>query len=74
MEIDREEQVVLSSVMYAGTIIGADAFYFKRRKERDVQYDKMESCGRVVIHDNVEILFKETAVILTKNNNLEINK
>ncbi len=23
MEIDREEQVVLSSVMYAGTIIGA---------------------------------------------------
>lgn len=41
--------------IHAGTVLGADAFYFKRRKEREVQYDKMLSCGRVVIHDDVEI-------------------
>lgn len=42
-------------IIHAGTVIGADAFYFKRRKERDVQYDKLESCGRVIIEDAVEI-------------------
>lgn len=42
-------------VIHAGTVIGADAFYFKRRKERDAQYDKLLSCGRVIIHDDVEI-------------------
>ncbi len=39
-------------VIHAGTVIGADAFYFKRRPEG---YDKMRSCGRVVIGDDVEI-------------------
>jgi UDP-3-O-[3-hydroxymyristoyl] glucosamine N-acyltransferase len=39
-------------VIHAGTVIGADAFYFKRRPEG---YDKMKSCGRVVIEDDVEI-------------------
>lgn len=42
-------------IIHSGTVIGADAFYFKRRKERTTQYDKLESCGRVVIHDDVEI-------------------
>jgi len=42
-------------IIHAGTVLGADAFYFKRRKERDVQYDKLESCGRVIIHNDVEI-------------------
>jgi UDP-3-O-[3-hydroxymyristoyl] glucosamine N-acyltransferase len=42
-------------IIHAGTVIGADAFYFKRRKEREVQYDKLESCGRVIIEDSVEI-------------------
>jgi UDP-3-O-[3-hydroxymyristoyl] glucosamine N-acyltransferase len=42
-------------IIHAGAVLGADAFYFKRRKERDVQYDKLESSGRVIIHDNVEI-------------------
>ena len=42
-------------VIHANTVIGADAFYFKRRKDRDVQYEKMLSCGRVVIEDDVEI-------------------
>ena len=42
-------------VIHAGTVIGADAFYFKRRKDREVQYDKMLSCGRAIIEDDVEI-------------------
>ena len=39
-------------VVHAGTVIGADAFYFKRRPEG---YDKMKSCGNVIIEDDVEI-------------------
>lgn len=42
-------------IIHAGTVLGADAFYFKRRKDREVQYDKMVSCGRVIIEDDVEI-------------------
>jgi len=42
-------------IIHAGCVLGADAFYFKRRKDREVQYDKMESCGRVIIEDYVEI-------------------
>lgn len=42
-------------VIHSGTVIGADAYYFKRYKNRDVQYQKMESCGRVIIEDDVEI-------------------
>jgi UDP-3-O-[3-hydroxymyristoyl] glucosamine N-acyltransferase len=42
-------------IIHSGAVIGADAFYYKRRKERASQYDKLESCGRVVIHDDVEI-------------------
>lgn len=39
-------------IIHANSVLGADAFYYKRREEF---YDKMHSCGRVVIHDNVEI-------------------
>lgn len=42
-------------VIHAGTVLGADAFYFKRRKEREAQYDKLKSCGRVIIENDVEI-------------------
>jgi UDP-3-O-[3-hydroxymyristoyl] glucosamine N-acyltransferase len=42
-------------IIHAGTVLGADAFYFKKRAEREVIYDKLESCGRVVIEDFVEI-------------------
>ena len=42
-------------VIHASTVIGADAFYFKRYKDREVQYDKMLSCGRTIIGDDVEI-------------------
>lgn len=42
-------------IIHGGSILGADAFYFKRRKEREMQWDKLESCGRVVIGNDVEI-------------------
>ncbi|MEY3343703.1 MAG: hypothetical protein RL090_1387 [Bacteroidota bacterium] len=38
--------------IHAGTVIGADAFYYKRRPSG---YDKMVSCGRAIIEDDVEI-------------------
>lgn len=38
--------------IHAGAIIGADAFYYKKKKEG---YDKMLSSGKVIIEDNVDI-------------------
>jgi len=40
-------------IIGANSVIGGDAYYFK--KQADGHYDKMESCGRVVIEDDVEI-------------------
>jgi UDP-3-O-[3-hydroxymyristoyl] glucosamine N-acyltransferase len=42
-------------VIHSGTVIGSDAFYFNSKKNREVWYKKMPSCGRVVIDDDVEI-------------------
>ena len=42
-------------IIHAGCVLGADAFYYKRRKDQPVQYNKLESCGRVIIEDDVEI-------------------
>ncbi len=42
-------------VIQAGTVVGSDAFYYNTRKSREVWYRRMESCGRVVIEDDVEI-------------------
>lgn len=42
-------------VIHGGTVIGSDAFYFNTKKDREVWYKKMESCGRVVIEDDAEI-------------------
>ncbi|MGX5818073.1 UDP-3-O-(3-hydroxymyristoyl)glucosamine N-acyltransferase [Chitinophaga lutea] len=42
-------------VIHAGTVIGADAFYFKKRANREVMYDKLVSCGRTIIESDVEI-------------------
>lgn len=42
-------------IIQAGTVIGSDAFYYNTKKDRAVWYRKMESCGRVVIEDDVEI-------------------
>ena len=37
--------------IHAGTVLGADAFYYKKRPEG---FDKLRSGGRVVIEDNVD--------------------
>ncbi len=42
-------------VIQAGTVIGSDAFYYNTKKNRDVWYRRMQSCGNVVIEDDVEI-------------------
>ncbi len=42
-------------IIQAGTVIGSDAFYYNTKKNRSVWYKKMDSCGRVIIEDFVEI-------------------
>ncbi|MBC7851180.1 MAG: UDP-3-O-(3-hydroxymyristoyl)glucosamine N-acyltransferase [Chitinophagaceae bacterium] len=42
-------------VIQAGTVIGSDAFYYNNKKNREVWYRRMESCGRVLIENDVEI-------------------
>ena len=39
-------------IIHSGAVLGADAYYFQRRPEG---WKKLESCGKVVIEDNVEI-------------------
>lgn len=42
-------------VIQAGTVIGSDAFYYNTKKNREVWYKRMQSCGWVHIEDDVEI-------------------
>jgi UDP-3-O-[3-hydroxymyristoyl] glucosamine N-acyltransferase len=42
-------------IIQSGTVIGSDAFYYNTKKNREVWYKKMPSCGRVIIEDEVEI-------------------
>ena len=42
-------------IVQAGTVIGSDAFYYNKKTNRPVHYKKMDSCGRVIIEDSVEI-------------------
>ncbi|RFM30517.1 UDP-3-O-(3-hydroxymyristoyl)glucosamine N-acyltransferase [Deminuibacter soli] len=42
-------------IIQAGSVIGSDAFYYNTKKNREVWYKRMQSCGNVVIEDNVEI-------------------
>jgi len=39
-------------IIHSGAVIGSDAYYFQKRPEG---YKKLESCGRVIIEDHVEI-------------------
>lgn len=39
-------------IIHAGCIIGSDAYYYKRRPAR---YEKLLSCGKTIIEDEVEI-------------------
>ena len=38
--------------IHSGSVLGANAFYYKNRPEG---YDRLQSCGRVVIEDHVDI-------------------
>lgn len=40
------------AVIHAGTILGSDGFYYKRR---ETHYEKMNSCGGVIIEEHCEI-------------------
>lgn len=42
-------------VIQPGTVIGSDAFYYNTKKDRELWYKRMKSCGRVIIEDDVEI-------------------
>lgn len=42
-------------VIQSGSVIGSDAFYYNTKKNRDVWYKRMQSCGNVVIENDVEI-------------------
>lgn len=42
-------------IIQSGTTIGSDAFYYNKKTNRDIHYNKMLSCGRVVLEDFVEI-------------------
>lgn len=42
-------------IIQAGTVIGSDAFYYNKKVNREVQYKKMLSGGRVVVEDFAEI-------------------
>lgn len=46
-----EDNVIIQS----GTVIGSDAFYYNGKKNRELWYKKMPSCGRVIIKNNAEI-------------------
>lgn len=48
-------QIGNNVVIQAGSVIGSDAFYYNTKKNREVWYKRMESCGHVVIEDFVEI-------------------
>ncbi len=39
-------------IIHANTVIGGDAFYYKRKQEG---YTRLNSCGRVIIENDVEI-------------------
>lgn len=42
-------------IIQSGTVIGSDAFYYNKKTNRPVYFKKMQSCGRVVLEDFVEI-------------------
>jgi UDP-3-O-[3-hydroxymyristoyl] glucosamine N-acyltransferase len=42
-------------IIQAGSVIGSDAFYYNKKTDREIQYKKMLSCGRVILEQGVEI-------------------
>lgn len=42
-------------IIQSGSVIGSDAFYYNTKKKCELWYKRMQSCGNVVIENNVEI-------------------
>jgi UDP-3-O-[3-hydroxymyristoyl] glucosamine N-acyltransferase len=42
-------------IIQPGSVIGSDAFYYNKKKNRPVHYKKLNSCGRVIIEDFAEL-------------------
>jgi UDP-3-O-[3-hydroxymyristoyl] glucosamine N-acyltransferase len=42
-------------IIQAGSVIGSDAFYYNKKIDRKIHYKKMNSSGRVLIENGVEI-------------------
>jgi UDP-3-O-[3-hydroxymyristoyl] glucosamine N-acyltransferase len=42
-------------IIQSGTVIGSDAFYYNGKKNREIWYNQMPSCGNVILEDFVEI-------------------
>jgi UDP-3-O-[3-hydroxymyristoyl] glucosamine N-acyltransferase len=42
-------------IIQSGSVVGSDAFYYNTKKNRELWYKKMQSCGHVIIEDFVEI-------------------
>ncbi len=42
-------------IIQSNTVIGSHAFYYNTKKNREIWYKRMESCGKVVIENDVEI-------------------
>lgn len=40
-------------IIRSGTVLGADAFYYKNR---ETGFDRLKSVGNVIIEDNVEMV------------------
>jgi UDP-3-O-[3-hydroxymyristoyl] glucosamine N-acyltransferase len=47
-----DTQIGDNVIIHPGTVIGSDAFYFKKKGEA---YTRWHSIGRVIVHDDVEI-------------------
>lgn len=39
-------------IVHSGAVLGGHAFYYKKRADH---FEKLQTCGRVIIHDHVEI-------------------
>jgi UDP-3-O-[3-hydroxymyristoyl] glucosamine N-acyltransferase len=42
-------------IVHSGSVLGSDAFYFKKRIDRELMHDKLYSCGNVIVENDVEI-------------------
>jgi UDP-3-O-[3-hydroxymyristoyl] glucosamine N-acyltransferase len=42
-------------IIQSGTVIGSNSFYYNGKKDREIWFQKMPDCGKVIIENHVEI-------------------